>query len=76
MISSYSSLTFINSSKYIAARDFLTVKVWDITKTDKPILCIPEQDSLKSKALASDVIKNPLKSKKAIKRMLMVDLLS
>ena len=49
MISSYSSLTFINNSKYIATRDFLTVKVWDVCRTDKPVLSIAIQDSLKSK---------------------------
>lgn len=37
MISSYSSLAFINSSRYIATRDYLTVKVWDIAKNDKPV---------------------------------------
>lgn len=43
MISSYSSLTFINNNKQIAARDYLTVKVWDLAKSDKPILSIPVQ---------------------------------
>ena len=49
MISSYNSLVFLNSSKYIACRDFLTVKVWDVCKTNKPIASICIQDSLKSK---------------------------
>lgn len=43
MISSYSSISFMNGSKYIAARDYLSVKVWDICKTDKPLLSIPVQ---------------------------------
>lgn len=49
MISSYSSLTFLNNSKYIATRDFLGVKVWDVCKTDKPVLSITLQESIKSK---------------------------
>lgn len=49
MISSYSSMCFINNCKYIAARDFLTVKVWDVCRTDKPILNISVQDSIKPK---------------------------
>lgn len=49
MVSSYSSISFMNNSKYIAARDYLSVKVWDICKTDKPLLSIPVQESLKSK---------------------------
>ena len=43
MISSYSSLTFLNNNKQIATRDCLGVKVWDISKTDKPIISIPIQ---------------------------------
>lgn len=49
MISSYSSLAFFNNNKYIASRDFLTVKVWDVSKTDKPLLSITIQDAIKSK---------------------------
>ncbi len=43
MISSYSSLCFLNNQKYIAARDYLSVKVWDIAKNDKPLLSVPVQ---------------------------------
>lgn len=49
MISSYSSLTFINNSRYIAARDYLSVKVWDLAKNDKPVCSITIQEALKSK---------------------------
>lgn len=49
MISSYSSLVFLNNSKYVACRDYLTVKVWDVCKTNKPVASIFVQDSLKSK---------------------------
>lgn len=49
MISSYSSLVFLNNNKQIATRDCLGVKVWDISKTDKPIISIAVEESLKSK---------------------------
>lgn len=49
MISSYSSLAFTNNSRYIAARDYLNVKLWDLSKSDKPLLNIPVQDAIKSK---------------------------
>lgn len=49
MISSYSSIDFMNNNKYIVGRDYLSVKVWDITKTDKPILSVTVQEALKSK---------------------------
>ena len=37
MISNYSSLEFLRSGKYIAARDYLTVKVWDVCQGRKPV---------------------------------------
>ena len=43
MISSYSSMVFLGNSRYIAARDFLTVKVWDVAKTDRPVACVTIQ---------------------------------
>lgn len=49
MISSYSSISFINQSKYIACRDYMTIKIWDIAKNDQPLACIPIQSALKSK---------------------------
>lgn len=49
MISSYSSLVFLNNNKQIAARDYLSVKVWDLAKSDKPIMSLPIQQAIKSK---------------------------
>lgn len=43
MISSYSSISFLNNHRHIAARDYLSIKVWDISKTDKPLVSIPIQ---------------------------------
>jgi len=43
MISSYSSLSFMNNNKYIVGRDYLSIKIWDITKTDKPVSSITIQ---------------------------------
>jgi hypothetical protein len=39
-MSSYSSLSFMNNNKYIVGQDYLSVKIWDITKTDKPVSSI------------------------------------
>lgn len=49
MISSYSSLGFLNNAKYLVSRDFLTVKIWDACKANKPVACISVQDALKPK---------------------------
>lgn len=49
MISSISSVRFLNNSKYLISRDFLTVKIWDVCKTDRPVSTITVQDSMKSK---------------------------
>lgn len=38
MISNYSSVEFIKGGKYIAARDFLSVKIWDVCQSKKPLL--------------------------------------
>ena len=43
MISSYSNMIFLGNSRYIAARDFLTVKVWDVAKNDRPVACVTIQ---------------------------------
>lgn len=43
MISSYSSLDFLKGQKQIIARDYLSVKVWDLSKTDKPVVSITIQ---------------------------------
>lgn len=37
LVSSYSSVEFVRGGKYIAARDYLTVKVWDVCQTKKPV---------------------------------------
>jgi len=33
----------MNNNKYIVGRDYLSIKIWDITKTDKPVLSITIQ---------------------------------
>jgi serine/threonine-protein phosphatase 2A regulatory subunit B len=43
MVSSYSNAKFIKNGKYIIARDFLTVKLWDIANTSKPLSTITLQ---------------------------------
>jgi serine/threonine-protein phosphatase 2A regulatory subunit B len=43
MISSYSSADFIKGGQYLVSRDFLTVKIWDICNTKKPVTIIPVQ---------------------------------
>ena len=35
--------------KYIVSREYLSIKIWDITNTRKPVHSICVQDSLKSK---------------------------
>lgn len=49
LISSYSSVKFMKNERYIAARDFLSVKVWDLAMANKPVSIIPVHESLKSK---------------------------
>jgi serine/threonine-protein phosphatase 2A regulatory subunit B len=49
LISSVSSATFSGNSKYIVSRDYLTVKVWDICNSKKPLSTIILQEGLKSK---------------------------
>jgi hypothetical protein len=43
MISAYSSGEFVRNGKYIATRDYLTVKVWDICNAKKPLQSIVVQ---------------------------------
>jgi len=43
MVSSYSSIEFLKGGKYLATRDFLTVKLWDIANTKKPIIQVTLQ---------------------------------
>lgn len=49
LISNISSAIFTQNSKYIISRDFLTVKVWDVCNSKKPLNTIILQESLKSK---------------------------
>lgn len=49
LISSYSSAQFIKKGKYVAARDYLNVKIWDVCNTSKPLMTVTLQESLKSK---------------------------
>ncbi|KAG9390446.1 protein phosphatase PP2A regulatory subunit B [Carpediemonas membranifera] len=45
--SSISDLTFSADGKYIFARDFLSLKVWDVAMESRPLHTIPIHDSLK-----------------------------
>lgn len=49
LIENYSSVEFLKNGKYLAARDYLTVKVWDLANTKKPLLNIGLQETLKTK---------------------------
>jgi len=49
MISCYSSADFTPSAKYLITRDFLTVKVWDVCNTKKPVSSVMVQEGLKGK---------------------------
>jgi serine/threonine-protein phosphatase 2A regulatory subunit B len=49
VISAYNSVKFVKNERYIVARDFLTVKVWDLAMSNKPVTTIPIHESLKSK---------------------------
>jgi len=37
LISSYSSADFVKGGKYVVSRDYLTVKLWDVCNTKKPV---------------------------------------
>ena len=49
IVSSISDVTFSTNGKYIFARDFLTVRVWDVANTRKPYQTINLFEPLKSK---------------------------
>lgn len=49
IVASISDATFSKNGRYIFARDFLTVKVWDVNMTNKPVATIPIFEPLKSK---------------------------
>lgn len=40
MISNVSSVAYTTNGKYIISRDYLTVKIWDIANTKKPLQCV------------------------------------
>lgn len=49
MVSSYSGVDFMANGRQLITRDYLTLKVWDLAVTKKPLATITIQDSLKSK---------------------------
>lgn len=49
IIVSICDATFSNNGKYVFARDFCTVKVWDLANTSKPVANIPIYDPIKTK---------------------------
>jgi serine/threonine-protein phosphatase 2A regulatory subunit B len=49
LISNISSATFTNNGKYIVTRDYLSVKVWDVCNSKKPVSCVILNEGLKSK---------------------------
>lgn len=49
IVSSYNSGTFTANERYLVARDFLSVKVWDVAMPNKPVSVVTVQESLKSK---------------------------
>jgi len=46
--SSISDVTFSRCGKFLAARDYMTVKVWDVRTNREPVQTIEVQDNLKS----------------------------
>lgn len=49
IVASISEACFSKNGRYIFARDFLNVKVWDINMTNKPVSIIPIFEPIKSK---------------------------
>jgi len=49
IVASISDACFSKNGRYIYARDFLTVKVWDVNMTNKPVSTIQIFEPLKSK---------------------------
>ncbi len=43
LVSSYSSVQFMRQGKYVAARDYLNVRIWDVCNANKPLMTIPVQ---------------------------------
>ncbi|ODM90552.1 Protein phosphatase PP2A 55 kDa regulatory subunit [Orchesella cincta] len=49
VITSIGSLQFSNSGRYVATRDFMNVKIWDLTMERTPVQVIPVHEHLSSK---------------------------
>jgi len=49
IISSISDIKFSADGRYIISRDYMTIKLWDMQKEDKPLKSIPVHDYLKTK---------------------------
>ncbi len=49
IVASISDASFTKNGNYILSRDFLTVKVWDVKMTNKPVSTIQIFEPLKSK---------------------------
>ncbi len=56
LISNISSATFTPNAKYIVTRDYLSVKVWDVCNSKKPVSCTILNEGLKSKLC--DMVEN------------------
>lgn len=48
MISCISSADFLPNSRYVIAREYLNIKIWDMANTRKPLLNVCVNDSIKS----------------------------
>lgn len=49
IISSISDVKFSHDGRYILARDYLSLKIWDVNMESKPIKTIPIHDHLRGK---------------------------
>jgi serine/threonine-protein phosphatase 2A regulatory subunit B len=49
IIASTSDLAFSHSGRYVLARDYMTVKLWDVNMEKRPLLTIPIHESLRSR---------------------------
>jgi len=49
IISSISDIKFSPCGRYILARDYMSLKLWDINKEEKPVKVVPVHDYLKPK---------------------------
>ena len=49
MLSSFTSGDFTKQGKYIISRDYMSVKIWDICNTKKPVTNVVLHDGFKSK---------------------------